>query len=124
MFCSAAGGSLRRLARELPSCSPLSVYLLPRLTIPYQTRSFSSSPTILSRIGGAAIPIPPEVSLRFIDLPKSNVRSRKKDVPVSAVEVSGPLGAHCEEQFLSLICADYRRRPDDPSLATLFDSKP
>jgi hypothetical protein len=32
------------------------------------------------------------VSLRFFDLPKSNVRSRKRDVPVSAVEVVGPLG--------------------------------
>lgn len=92
MSCQIASGSLRRLVRESSTYGSLPVFLLPCLTRSHQARTFSSSRASHSRIGSAAIPIPPEVSLRFFDLPKSNVRSRKKDVPVSAVEVAGPLG--------------------------------
>ncbi|KAF7511057.1 hypothetical protein GJ744_005288 [Endocarpon pusillum] len=92
MSCPAVHRSLRRLVREPQTASLVPVFLLPCLAKPYQARSFSCSAASYSRVGGAAISIPPEVSLRFFDLPKSNVRSRAKDVPVSAVEVAGPLG--------------------------------
>lgn len=36
--------------------------------------------------------MPPEVSLRFYELPKGNTRSRHPDTPNIAVEVTGPLG--------------------------------
>jgi large subunit ribosomal protein L6 len=91
--------SLRRLVQESPSSTLLPVFLLPCLANSHQARGFSSSRTRYSRVGGAAISVPPEVSLRFFDLPKTNLRSRKKDVPVSAVEVAGPLGISWKHSF-------------------------
>ncbi|KAL3465941.1 ribosomal protein L6, alpha-beta domain-containing protein [Aspergillus heterothallicus] len=57
-----------------------------------QTQCFSSTPRSQSRIGGAAISIPSEVSLKFIDIPQTSSRSQSKDQPKVAIEVSGPLG--------------------------------
>ncbi|KAL5336664.1 ribosomal protein L6, alpha-beta domain-containing protein [Aspergillus crustosus] len=57
-----------------------------------QTQPFSSTPRAQSRVGGAAISIPPEVSLKFIDLPQTEARGKANDQPKIAVEISGPLG--------------------------------
>jgi len=83
---------LQKLATENYSSRQIPSFLIPSLVNGQSQRSFSTSRASQSRIGGAAINVPPEVSLRFYDLPKSNVRSRKTDVPTSAVEVVGPLG--------------------------------
>lgn len=40
----------------------------------------------------APISIPPDVSLRFYGLPKSQARSRNVDAPTSVMEVTGPQG--------------------------------
>jgi hypothetical protein len=99
MSYPAASRSLRRLARQASASSSIPLFLLPCLPKSHQARSFSSNHASNSRIGGAAISVPPEVSLRFFELPKSNIRSRKKDVPVSAVEVAGPLGTSLKDEF-------------------------
>ncbi len=53
------------------------------------------APSYQSRIGRTPIVVPPEVSLRFYELPKPKVRSRHPDTPSMAVEITGPLGM-CE----------------------------
>jgi large subunit ribosomal protein L6 len=45
-----------------------------------------------SRVGGAAISVPPEVSLNLVDIPKSATRVRGKDVPKFTAEIKGPKG--------------------------------
>ncbi|KAL4908739.1 hypothetical protein BDW74DRAFT_72745 [Aspergillus multicolor] len=56
------------------------------------TQCFSTTPRVQSRVGGAAVSVPPEVSLKFIDLPQVQGRGAGKDQPKIAVEVKGPLG--------------------------------
>lgn len=45
-----------------------------------------------SRVGGAAISVPPEVSLNFVDLPKPATAARGKDVPKFEALIKGPKG--------------------------------
>jgi large subunit ribosomal protein L6 len=45
-----------------------------------------------SRVGGAAISVPPEVTLNLVDIPKSATRVRGKDVPKFTAEIKGPKG--------------------------------
>ena len=52
-----------------------------------------------SRIGRTPINVPPEVSLRFVDLPKGNARSRHPDTASVVLEVTGPLGMSCLSTF-------------------------
>ncbi|KAL4885660.1 ribosomal protein L6, alpha-beta domain-containing protein [Aspergillus karnatakaensis] len=70
--------------------------LTKRLPIPplraQQTQLFSTTPRAQSRVGGAAISVPPEVSLKFIDLPQTEARGQAKDQPKVAIEIAGPLG--------------------------------
>ncbi|KAL5050677.1 hypothetical protein BDW71DRAFT_104783 [Aspergillus fruticulosus] len=56
------------------------------------TQCFSTTPRAQSRVGGAQVSVPPEVSLKFIDLPQVQGRGAGKDQPRVAVEVNGPLG--------------------------------
>ena len=74
------------LHREVPG------FLVPCVIRQSQHRPFSSTPKSQSRIGRSEISIPPDVSLRFFDLPNLNTRTRKIDTPKSAVEIKGPLG--------------------------------
>ena len=92
MPCTSARQPLQRLLSESSSVRQIASFLAPSITCKPNQKGFSTTQKSLSRIGGAAISVPPEVSLRFYDLPKSNVRSRKADVPTSAIEVVGPLG--------------------------------
>ncbi|KAL4804363.1 ribosomal protein L6, alpha-beta domain-containing protein [Aspergillus unguis] len=77
-----ARGSLRQRSPAFPA--PLSRS--------QPTQFFSTTPRAQSRVGGAAISVPPEVSLKFIDLPQTEVRGGSKDQPKTAIEVNGPLG--------------------------------
>lgn len=45
-----------------------------------------------SRVGGAAISVPPEVSLNLVDIPKTAARARGKDVPKFTAQIKGPKG--------------------------------
>ncbi|KAL4942609.1 hypothetical protein BDV06DRAFT_211730 [Aspergillus oleicola] len=56
------------------------------------TQCFSTTPRVQSRVGAAAISIPPEVSLKFIDLPQTQARGSSEIPPKTAIEVNGPLG--------------------------------
>ncbi|RAL17354.1 mitochondrial 54S ribosomal protein uL6m [Aspergillus homomorphus CBS 101889] len=83
---------LRQFARSslrqgAASARPGSAFALPLRTQPFST----TSPT-QSRKGGAAITVPPEVSLNFIDLPVVSARGAVKDIPKVAIQVKGPLG--------------------------------
>ncbi|KAL2811495.1 ribosomal protein L6, alpha-beta domain-containing protein [Aspergillus granulosus] len=81
----------RQLARQsLTQRTPN--FLAPELSRFQQTKYFSSTPRAQSRIGGAAISIPSEVSLKFLDLPQTGGRGQAKDQPKVAIEVTGPLG--------------------------------
>ncbi|OCT53212.1 54S ribosomal protein L6, mitochondrial [Cladophialophora carrionii] len=100
---------LRRLVREA-TCSAtrdLPAFLVPAITTALlkprgarpastlahtHTPAAPTAPSHQSRIGRTPINVPPEVQLRFYDLPKGNVRSRHPDTPNMAVEVTGPLG--------------------------------
>ena len=119
MSCQAVNRSLRRSLRASSTSTSIPVFLLPKW---FLGRSFSSSPVSQSRIGNAPISVPPQVSLRFFDLPRTDLRSRKKDVPVLAVEVTGPLGTSPNEE-LDINPADLMARSDDTSTATIFDRK-
>ncbi|KAE8151384.1 ribosomal protein L6, alpha-beta domain-containing protein [Aspergillus avenaceus] len=70
----------------------LPVFLAPAFSYPQRTQSFSTTSPTQSRVGGSSISVPPEVSLKFIDLPQVQVRGRAKDIPKTAIEVKGPLG--------------------------------
>jgi large subunit ribosomal protein L6 len=45
-----------------------------------------------SRVGGAAISVPPDVTLNLVELPKSLSLTRGKDVPKFAAHIKGPKG--------------------------------
>ncbi|KAI1932611.1 54S ribosomal protein L6 mitochondrial [Ophidiomyces ophidiicola] len=94
MSGSIARHSYRRFLRETIRSSPPPAFLIPAFSLPQQSRKFSTSSSRESRIGAAPIAVPPEVSLKFVKLPKSQsiAKSRAVDVPTMGVEVSGPLG--------------------------------
>lgn len=45
-----------------------------------------------SRVGGAPISVPPEVSFNLVDLPKSVMQVRGKDIPKYSAQIKGPKG--------------------------------
>lgn len=93
MTCPSVRSSLRRLIRDAAITShDIPTFLAPAILRAPQSHSFSTTPRQNSRIGSAEISIPPEVTLRFFDLPKSKLKSRNPDAPSRAVEVAGPLG--------------------------------
>ncbi|KAI1979162.1 54S ribosomal protein L6 mitochondrial [Ophidiomyces ophidiicola] len=94
MSGSIARHSYRRFLRETIRSSPPPAFLIPAFSLPQQSQKFSTSSSRESRIGAAPIAVPPEVSLKFVKLPKSQsiAKSRAVDVPTMGVEVSGPLG--------------------------------
>ncbi|OAG34572.1 hypothetical protein AYO21_11266 [Fonsecaea monophora] len=103
MACTSLQSSFRRLVREASRSGPREIpsFLVPALSISRPLRARHAStlvepqtqiPSHQSRIGRAPITVPPEVSLRFYELPKGNVRSRHPDTPNMALEVTGPLG--------------------------------
>ncbi|KAL4922443.1 ribosomal protein L6, alpha-beta domain-containing protein [Aspergillus aurantiobrunneus] len=73
------------LAKRAPVCpAPLSRS--------QPTQCFSTTPRAQSRVGGSPVSIPPEVALKFIELPQTQGRGGAKDQPKTAIEISGPLG--------------------------------
>lgn len=96
----------RQLLREASQRSSLPIFLAPA----FSPRAFSTTSPAQSRVGGAAISIPPEVSFKLVDLPKSLVRTRGKDIPKYAAEIKGPRGMYrswmkvIEWILIALIC--------------------
>lgn len=90
MACTGIQPSLRRLVLDASRTREIPSFLLPSISF----RSFSSGHAQRSRIGREPITIPPEVNLRFFDLPKGISRSRNPDTATSALEVTGPLGEY------------------------------
>ena len=83
---------LRQLTRGPLRQGSLPIFLAPAFSQLPRTQSFSTTSPTQSRVGAAAIAIPPEVSLKFIDLPQVAVRGVAKDIPTTKVEIKGPLG--------------------------------
>ncbi|KAK2734347.1 hypothetical protein FQN55_002803 [Onygenales sp. PD_40] len=94
MNWAASRSCYRQLLREPLRTNSLPAFLIPAFSLPPQSRSFSATSPSQSRIGSAALSIPSEVSLKFIDLPITKVPlpGRGKDIPTTAVDVTGPLG--------------------------------
>lgn len=87
-------------AHSQSSVHALPSFLVPAFSLPQQRPQsalpFSTSTACQSRIGAAPISVPPEVTLTFVDLPKTSKgtpRANAADVPTMAVDVSGPLGS-------------------------------
>ncbi|KAJ5323120.1 hypothetical protein N7452_011409 [Penicillium brevicompactum] len=81
----------RQLFRESFQRGSLPIFLAPAFS-PSRTQCFSTTSPAQSRVGGAPISIPPEVSFKLIDLPETLIRTRGKDVPKFAAEIEGPRG--------------------------------
>ncbi len=123
MPCTAARHPLQKLVTESCSFRQIPSFLVPSLANARCQRSFSTTRTSQSRVGGATISVPPEVSLRFYDLPKSNVRSRKTDLPTSAVDVVGPLG-RCRGNACTATSWLMLHRANDITVASIPCHKP
>ncbi|KAJ5168583.1 Ribosomal protein L6 bacterial-type [Penicillium canariense] len=81
----------RQLLREPLQRGSLPLFLTPAFS-PSRAQCFSTTSPMQSRVGGAAISVPPEVSLNLIDIPKSLTRTRGKDVPKFTAQIKGPKG--------------------------------
>lgn len=70
------------------------LYLVPALRqVTSSNRGFSTSPSCKSKVGGAPLSVPPEVSFRLSTPPPLKQRARtSRTEPTSIVEVEGPKG--------------------------------
>ncbi|KAI9046223.1 mitochondrial 54S ribosomal protein uL6m [Aspergillus affinis] len=91
MSRSLAQSCFRQLSRSPLKQGSLPVFLAPAFSS-QRTQCFSTTSPTQSRVGGAALSIPPEVSLKFVDLPQTQLRGMAKEKPKVAIEVKGPLG--------------------------------
>src|SRR5947207_12833905 len=84
----------RQILKDHTCTNLLPAFLVPAFALTQGQQCFSTTAPARSRVGAEALSIPTGVSLRFIDLQGSNSvgRGRAKYAPVTAVEVSGPLG--------------------------------
>lgn len=101
MSCYLSQSCFRQLARSPLRQGPLPNFLVPAFSHPLRTQPFSTTSPVQSRVGGAAITVPPEVSLKFIDLPQPKTKAKSVDFPNMAVEVKGPLGKEQWQQFIA-----------------------
>ncbi|OJJ45304.1 hypothetical protein ASPZODRAFT_152979 [Penicilliopsis zonata CBS 506.65] len=92
MSCSISRSCLKQLTRDPLRGSSLPVFLAPAFSRPLRAQCFSSTSPAQSRIGGAPVSVPPEVSLQFINIRNPKVRGRGKEIPNTAIEIKGPLG--------------------------------
>src|SRR5699024_9240511 len=84
---------LRQLSRNALGRASFPSFSSPAASLSRRTQCFSTTAPAQSRVGGAAISVPPEVSLSFIDLPQTQVRGRTKEISKTAIEIKGPLGS-------------------------------
>lgn len=104
MSCAASQRCLVQLLREPIRSRSVPTFLVPALSQPSRTQCFSTTSAARSRVGGAPVSIPPEVNLRLVDLPQTQVRGKSKEAAKIAVEVNGPLGTSCHT-FARSICS-------------------
>lgn len=100
MACTSLHSPLRQLVRDAGRAREVPSFLLPAASQRWLVRHNATltASARQSRIGRTPINVPPEVTLRFYDLPRGNTRSRKPDTPATALEVTGPLGTGNAEQ--------------------------
>ncbi|CAI7576694.1 hypothetical protein PCG10_006208 [Penicillium crustosum] len=90
MSCSIPQRCARQLLREPFQRGSLPIFLAPAFSP--RTQCFSTTSPAQSRVGGAALSIPPEVSFKLIDIPETLSRTRGKDIPKFMAEIKGPKG--------------------------------
>ncbi|KAJ5237551.1 hypothetical protein N7489_007642 [Penicillium chrysogenum] len=90
MSCSIPQRCARQLLREPFQRGSLPIFLAPAFSP--RTQCFSTTSPAQSRVGGAALSIPPEVSFKLIDIPATLARTRGKDIPKFVAEIKGPKG--------------------------------
>lgn len=90
MSCSIPQRCARQLLREPFQRGSLPIFLAPAFSP--RTQCFSTTSPAQSRVGGAALSIPPEVSFKLIDIPATLSRTRGKDIPKFMAEIKGPKG--------------------------------
>lgn len=91
---AAATCKRRWLTTQVQSAvSTLPDFLLPAFPVfpRSSTRSFSNSALRSSRVGAAAIAVPPDVNLRLVEPPKRRGPVTRVEPP-KTIEVEGPLG--------------------------------
>ncbi|KAF2193535.1 mitochondrial 54S ribosomal protein YmL16 [Zopfia rhizophila CBS 207.26] len=91
------------------SSASIPSFLLPAFLAP-TVRSFATTSPCLSKIGGAPLSIPPEVTFKVIPPPPARGRGSRIQ-PMSTVQVKGPLGE------LSMQIPPYVNIDQDPSLS-------
>lgn len=87
MFCPARTTALGCLRLPVPPD-----FLLPAFSNVSTARFFTSTVQRASRVGGAALSLPPEVELRLLEPPMSRRKTITRTVPLRTVEIEGPLG--------------------------------
>ena len=80
--------------------SILPDFLLPAFATVPRGKPFSCSAKCTSRIGGAAISLPPEVDLRILAPPAPKKKTLVRVEPLRTVEVEGPLGMPYDPSYL------------------------
>ncbi|KAJ5627020.1 54S ribosomal protein L6 [Penicillium herquei] len=81
----------RQLLREPFQRRSLPLFLTPAFS-PSRVQCFSSTSPAQSRIGGAPISVPPEVSLSLIDAPNAGAQGRGKSASKVSAHIKGPKG--------------------------------
>jgi large subunit ribosomal protein L6 len=109
----------RQLLREPFQRGSLPIFLAPAFS-PSRTQCFSTTSPAQSRVGGAALTIPPEVSFKLVDLPNTQSRTRGKDIPKFAAEIKGPRGMCCGIAILRMQANNYRRDDIEHSLIPYY----
>ncbi|KAJ9224509.1 hypothetical protein DTO212C5_5086 [Paecilomyces variotii] len=124
MSCAVSRSCFRQLMRDPLRNNAVPSFLVPAFSQPLRAQCFSTTSPAQSRVGGAPISIPPDVSLNFIDLPQAQTRGRSaKDIPKTAVQVKGPLGEMTLKipTFLNVAHDEAQKKASltvaDPSLA-------
>jgi large subunit ribosomal protein L6 len=119
MFCAASRHSLKLVLQDPARSCSLPAFLIPAFSQLLSARCFSTTYPTNSRVGGAPISVPPDVTLKFIDLPGMQFRGRAKDMPKIAVEVTGPRGMYsiyftlCSLEKLRYLTSENLARPND-----------
>ncbi|KAF2796188.1 60S ribosomal protein-like protein L6 [Melanomma pulvis-pyrius CBS 109.77] len=87
----------------------IPTFLLPAFHIPVSSRTFATTSPCFSKIGAAALSVPPDVTFTVIPPPVRGKGARSQ--PMSTVRVKGPLGE------LSMEVPTYVKIDQDPSLS-------
>ncbi|KAF2494776.1 putative mitochondrial 54S ribosomal protein YmL16 [Lophium mytilinum] len=85
-------GPARRRVASYSNYESLPSFLLPAFQAPARSRTFSTTPSCLSKIGSAPLSIPPEVTFNILSPKMMSIGKHGRAQPYRVVEIKGPLG--------------------------------